>query len=134
MTKTINPERGVLAAAAETLGNEQPVVMINLLKFNALADYPEGESCTGREAYAKYSREAFKKVGEAGGEIVYYGAVHAGLIVPADESWDEVVIVRYPSFAAFRKMVTNSDYQAITKHRTAALADSRLLLTQPARN
>lgn len=130
MTKTINPERGTLSAMADRLGNDRSVVMINLLRFQEIADYPDGVQCSGREAYATYSRRASGKVAQAGGEVLYHGAVLGGIIAPAEEQWDEVLLVRYPSFDAFRKMISDPDYQRITVHRTAALEDSRLLLSQ----
>jgi len=130
MTRTINPERGTLEATAEALDNSDPVVMINLLKYRETAEYPDGIKCSGREAYATYSKHAFQKVKEAGGEVIFHGHVRAGVIVPADESWDEILLIRYPSFQAFRDMISNREYQKISMHRTAALEDSRLLLSQ----
>ena len=38
-----------------------------------------------------------------------------------------LALVRYPSRAAFLRMVKSDAYQAIMPHRTAALADSRLI-------
>jgi uncharacterized protein (DUF1330 family) len=49
------------------------------------------------------------------------------LIGPADARWDRVLLVRYPDLGAFLAMTQNPDYQAGAGHRTAALADSRLL-------
>ena len=49
------------------------------------------------------------------------------LIGPATESWDQALLVEYPSPAAFLKMVSDPAYLAITVHRTAALSDSRLI-------
>jgi uncharacterized protein (DUF1330 family) len=36
-------------------------------------------------------------------------------------------MVEYPSRAAFLEMVADADYQELSKHRTAALEDSRLI-------
>ena len=130
MEKTINPERGTLSAMAAKMGHSNPVVMINLLKFRDIAAYPDGSKCAGREAYATYSKSAFGKIKAAGGEVLYYGTVLGGIIAPVEESWDEVILVRYPSFDAFRQMISDAEYQKITVHRTAALEDSRLWLSQ----
>ena len=51
------------------------------------------------------------------------------VIGPADEQWDVLILVRYPSPTAFIDMVTTPEYQALSGHRTAALADSRLVPT-----
>jgi hypothetical protein len=55
------------------------------------------------------------------------GRARAALIAPEGESWDEVVLVHYPSRRAFLRMVQSDAYRAIVHHRTAALADSRLV-------
>ena len=44
---------------------------------------------------------------------------------------DELLLVRYPSKAAFLSMLADPEYRAATEHRTAALADSRLIATTP---
>jgi len=54
------------------------------------------------------------------------------VIGPSEESWDEAILVEYPSRSAFVSMVTNEAYQQISEHRTAALADSRLIATSKA--
>ncbi len=54
--------------------------------------------------------------------------VLATLTAPSDEnSWDLVVLVQYPSFAAFMSMAKNVDQEG-PMHRRAALADSRTVL------
>ena len=42
------------------------------------------------------------------------------------------MLVRYPSTTAFLSMLADPEYQAATVHRSAALADSRLIGTTPA--
>lgn len=130
MEKTINPERGTLSAMGKKIANSNSIVMINLLQFREIAEYPDGSKCAGREAYATYSKNALKKIKAAGGEVLYYGAITGGIIAPVEESWDEVILVRYPSFDAFRQMISDREYQKIAVHRTAALEDSRLWLSQ----
>jgi len=41
------------------------------------------------------------------------------------------VLMEYPSREAFIEMTSSAEYQAISHHRTAALADSRLIATTP---
>lgn len=57
--------------------------------------------------------------------------VHLALIAPKQEQWDLLLLVRYPSSAAFLSMLADPEYQAATVHRSAALADSRLIGTTP---
>jgi uncharacterized protein (DUF1330 family) len=108
------------------------VVMINLLRYRDHAQYPVGSDvtpCSGRAAYQRYAAVAVSTVHQVGGKIVWMGSVKTALIAPSDETWDDAVLVQYPSRQAFVGMVSRADYQAAAIHRTAALADSRLLIT-----
>jgi uncharacterized protein (DUF1330 family) len=127
---SIDPQPGAFSAALKQLPKGQPVVMLNLLKFHEQAQYDdESEPCTGRQAYARYSQQAFEHVTAIGGDVIWVGDAKAALIAPPDESWDEVILVRYPSIEKFVEMVMNPEYQAFSKHRTAALENARLIAT-----
>ena len=111
-----------------------PVVMINLLRYRDQADYPDGveaKPCSGREAYARYGAVAARTVAQVGGEILWMARAEQVVIGPTDEAWDDVVLVRYPSREAFRKMIGLAEYQAAIVHREAGLADTRLIATSP---
>jgi uncharacterized protein (DUF1330 family) len=104
--------------------------MLNLLRFHDRARYRDGaDRGSGREAYARYAAVALEKVRSVGGEPVFMGRVAAGVIAPPDEVWHEVLLVRYPSVAAFSSMLAMPDYREATRHRTAALDDARLIAT-----
>jgi uncharacterized protein (DUF1330 family) len=114
--------------------DDQPVVMINLLRYRDRAAYPEGsgvEPCSGRDAYRRYGARSIGFITAVGGEVIWQGSTKAVLIGPTSERWDKALLVRYPSKRAFLEMVGNPAYQAITFHRTAALEDSRLIATVP---
>lgn len=131
---SINPSREQLAAFAASIPADTPILMLNLLRYRKQAAYPadSGQNpCSGREAYARYSRIALGKVRGVGGDVQLLAAVQLALIAPAEEAWDELLLVRYPSKAAFLGMLADSEYQAATLHRTAALADSRLIASLP---
>jgi uncharacterized protein (DUF1330 family) len=90
-----------------------PVTMLNLLRFK-----PDG----GRESYNKYSRAILPFLEKVGGTVVYFGETSTPLVAPdTDTPWDAVLLVRYPSRAAFSAMVADPDYQQITHLRTEAL-------------
>lgn len=128
----IDPTRESLAALAG-LPDDDPVVMLNLLRFRDAASYPDGSPhppCTGREAYRRYGTVAIRHVRAVGGDQIFGGSARCSIIGPADE-WDEVLLVRYPSPAAFLTMVADPDYRAAAVHRSAALADSRLIALRP---
>lgn len=118
----------LLAASADS----SPIVMINLLRYRDRAAYPSGfgaDACSGREAYQRYGASVTPMVVEAGGRILWFGNVAQIVIGPDTERWDDAVLVQYPSRQAFITMVTRPDYLEASVHRTAALADSRLIAT-----
>ena len=127
---SLNPSREQLAAFAEQMPDDAPILMLNLLRYREAADYPadsEHAPCSGREAYRRYSRTALAKVQGVGGRVELLAAAQVALIAPEGEQWDELLLVRYPSKAAFLGMLADPEYRAATIHRTAALADSRLI-------
>lgn len=125
---SIELQPGALEAALQKIPSGVAVTMLNLLRFRDRAYYPDADSViSGREAYAVYSREAIQHVTAIGGEVVIHTNTLATLIAPPDETWDLMLLVRYPSIEKFAAMISNPAYQQIAKHRTAALADSRLI-------
>ncbi len=126
--------KGSMEKAARALGDGE-VLMLNLLRYNAQARYDgSGQPpCSGREAYFTRYVPAFAEVTLGMGIAAQWvGTVREALVAPSDEAWDDVAIVRYPSFAAFRAMIESAEYQAKAEpHRRSALADWRLLATTP---
>lgn len=131
---SLNPSREQLATFAQNMPADTPILMLNLLRYREAADYSatSGHSpCSGREAYKRYSRVALNKVQGVGGSVELMAQAQMALIAPDDEQWDDLLLVRYPSKAAFLGMLADPDYRAATVHRTAALADSRLIACLP---
>ncbi|MSU35988.1 MAG: DUF1330 domain-containing protein [Pedosphaera sp.] len=129
---SIEPTAEQFQQLVQDIAEPGALVMINLLRYRDCAQYPVGSEatpCTGREAYQRYAAVAVTKVEEVGGKVLWMGSVKTALIAPPDETWDDALLVQYPSRQAFVEMVSRPDYQAGAVHRTAALADSRLLLT-----
>jgi len=120
-----------LGATARAIGNDGPISMLNLLRYREHADYAGRKDiapCTGREAYHQRYRAAFAKLAPVGLKVVWFGGVVAGIAIPDDERWDDVAIVGYPSFSAFRQVVESAAYAEHARpHRVAALADWRLI-------
>jgi uncharacterized protein (DUF1330 family) len=131
--KSINPNADKLGQVLAGIPQDKPIVMLNLLKFSDQASYPEDFSgdaaVTGREAYERYKKLIMPFISEVKGEMIWAGSAVGGVIIPDDESWDEVFLIRYNSINAFYEMLKNPGYQEITVHRTAALDDSRLVAT-----
>lgn len=112
---------------------ENEILMLNLLRFNVIADYskfpdiaPE-QPLSGKQAYQIYMEQTLPLLKQAGGEIVLMGDASSFFIGPADETWDCVMIVRQKSIASFLSFASNDQIKSITRHREAALADSRIL-------
>jgi len=128
---SISPNLERLQAFAQS-EDDTPIMMINLVQYRDQAEYEDDAdepARSGREAYAHYSSLATRFVGEVSGKLVFMGGVESCLIAPEGEDWDAALLVQYPSRQAFIAMLSNPEYQAITFHRTAALADSRLIAT-----
>lgn len=122
----IDPTRAQFDAF-KSLPRDQPVNMLNLVKLRDQAEYKDGRTATGEEAYKSYGAESGPIFTRVGGEIIWRGRPKGMLIGPDSESWDIAFIARYPTLGAFLEMVTDPAYQAIVFHRQAAVADSRLI-------
>ena len=128
MTYYINPGRDQFEEFKK-LPRDEPVTMLNFLRFRDEADYEDGRAATGEEAYAAYGRESAPIFKRVGGEIVWRGKQQVMVIGPTDKDWHLIFVARYPTASAFLEMVTDPDYQEAVKHRTAAVLDSRLICT-----
>ncbi len=129
---------GNILTAAAVLPADSPITMLNLVRYNEHALYPDRADlapCSGREAYLQRYAPTFNRIaatiGVTGVQVQYLGNVLAGLVAPPGEQWDDIVLVEYPNFAAFRGIVESPLYEAeAAQHRKAALADWRLLATK----
>jgi uncharacterized protein (DUF1330 family) len=128
--ENIQPLAEQIKAFMSEEDDESPIVMINLLKYREQAKYPEGmdvSPCTGREAYQRYGAAAAQKLKAVGAKAIWMGNVKGVVIGPLAESWDDALLVEYPSRKAFADMAFDKGYESASVHRTAALADSRLI-------
>ena len=114
-------------------GIKGEVVMLNLLKFKKVADYTTFPNLTpdteisGEEAYQLYMQHTLPFLKEAGGEVLFEGKGGSFLIGPDHEYWDKVLLVKHKSVRVFMQFAQNKEYLKGIGHRSAALADSRLL-------
>jgi uncharacterized protein (DUF1330 family) len=120
-----------LRATARDIAADQPVFMLNLVRYRERADYGGRaglEPCTGRTAYHERYVPVWRALAPAGAQLVWFGAVLGHLVAPADERWHDAAIVQYPSISAFRQLVESPRYAAeAAHHRRAALEDWRLV-------
>lgn len=101
--------------------SDQPVVMVNLLKFAE----PDG-----LESYQRYGAAVAPFLERVGASVVYGGTAPAFVI--GDEGspwWDAILVVEYPTPSAFLEMVTSEEYNAIHVHRAQALERAELIAT-----
>ena len=127
---TIRPRQDQIAKMMSD-GPEGPIVMVNLLKYRAQAEYPADKpeakaALTGREAYLRYGAEVSKILARIDARIVWQGR-QSLVMIGEGAGWDDVVCVRYPSRQAFLGMASSAEYDAIHYHRDAGLADTVLL-------
>ena len=110
-----------------------PVVMLNLLRFRATADYTAAPQLapetpiTGEAAYRLYMEHTRPYLEKTGGAILFFGRGGRFLIGPSEDRWDAVMLVRQESASAFLAFASNQEYMSGMGHRVAALEDSRLL-------
>lgn len=93
-----------------SLPDTGPVIMVNLLRLR------------DRAAYKRYSELTMPLIKARGGTVLWAGngeAVAFGH--PQADRWDYVVLVRYPSRAAFLDMMRSPEYAAANTHREQAV-------------
>lgn len=97
--------------------DEGPIVMLNLLRFK-----PDG----GRERYVEYLSMAAPILTRKGAEITFAGDGLPALAAAEGQSWDAVVLVRYPNRRAFSELIGDVDYAVADPVRQSALEDAVL--------
>ncbi len=113
------------------------IVMLNLLRFRAIADYSAtpylapDTTISGAAAFQKYIQHTLPFLRKTGGDLLFLGSGGPLLIGPESERWDMAMLVRQHSAQSFLAFASDEAYLAGIGHRTAAVEDSRLLpLTQ----
>ncbi|WP_420392437.1 DUF1330 domain-containing protein [Acuticoccus sp.] len=104
----------------EGMPAEGAVVMVNLVKLRERASDGEG---SGWDAYQRYSRAVIGMIRERGGTILWSGRAHGTSFGPQEGGdWDFVVLVEYPSKAAFLDMMSSEAYATMANpHRLAGV-------------
>ena len=104
-------------------GYDEPIFMINLLKFKEKASYPDKRetNLTGAEAYAIYGKEVAEHLKKVGGIGIFGGRITRLMLGEVEELWDTVAIAMYPSRKAMLDMISNPDYIKSAEHRIAGL-------------
>ena len=105
-------------------GHDEPIFMVNLLKFKDRAEYPDKResNLSGKEAYAIYSKEVVGHLEKVGGKPIFGSEVTRLMLGEVEDLWDQVAIAMYPNRKAMLKMISNPDYIKSAQHRVAGLA------------
>ncbi len=105
---------------------DQPVVMINLLKFKERAGDGEGD-VSGQEAYGRYGAKMREFVESHGGRFIWAGRIDSMVIGEEDPGFHVAALVEYPSRAKFLEIAGSDHVRKIGEHRTAGLESQWLL-------
>lgn len=111
----------VNAELIASLRDTGPVVMVNMLRLRDPA------------AYKRYSELAMPLIKARGGTVLWAGNGEAVAFGdPQADRWDYVVLVRYPSRAAFLDMMRSPKYTAANAHREQGVAKHVILASTEA--
>ena len=105
---------------------DQPVVMVNLLRFKRMADAPN-DDVSGEESYRRYAQKMIAYVESKGGRVIWSGRVDSQVIGDGGEAFHMVGLVEYPSRKAFVEIATDPYVQEIGLHRASGLEGQWLL-------
>lgn len=108
-----------------SLPDQGPVVMVNLVRFRERSLDGSG---SGWDAYSLYSKGDMPLLKKVGGTILWAGHVEGVALGDlGSDRWDWVVVVFYPSRAAFLEMMTSPEYAAINVNRENGVEDHVIL-------
>ena len=105
---------------------DQPVVMVNLLRFNSRAEAPD-EGLSGEQAYRCYAERMQEFVESKGGRFLWVGRVDSQVIGTGGENFHIIGLVEYPSRETFLAIATDPHVQEIGVHRAAGLESQWLI-------
>ena len=134
-TVFVDPDREAWAIFKGLPANA-PIHMLNLIRLREVATYPDGHEdhdrgLSGLEAYRAYGRTTAHILARVGGRQVWAGKPEVTVTGPQSEAWDLAFIAQYPDARAFIEMVRDPEYRLLVTHRTAGVADSRLICLSP---
>ena len=113
----IEPTDEMLAELAEVAGgpNDGPFVMLNLNRYR------------DRDSYGRYAAVAAQVLGDVGGTVLWYTPAERTVVGEADDRWDEVIAVRYPTVAAFLSLVGDPRIAEVRGARAEGLERASLV-------
>jgi uncharacterized protein (DUF1330 family) len=133
--RTSNPEEAAMAIypTAEQIQTllagpaDQPVVMVNLLRFKPTADGDDVR--TGEAAYRAYAAAMRKVVEGQGGRFIWVGRVDSVVIGDGEARFDVIGLAEYPSRQKFLEIALSDRVREIGVDRAAGLESQWLIAT-----
>jgi uncharacterized protein (DUF1330 family) len=123
----VNPTKEQFTILAKNYPRNEPVTMINLIKFRDKAW--DGER-TGAQAYECYRNNLHQFIKEVKGRLIWKGeCMHTVIGDPQDQP-HVVMLVEYPSIDNFLEMLDNPEYQKCANDRTMALEYGGLIASK----
>jgi uncharacterized protein (DUF1330 family) len=111
----ISGPKDLNADFVRSLPDDGPVVMVNLVRFRERSLDGDG---SGWDAYTRYSKGDMPLLRKVGGTILWSGHMEGAAFGDLGEGrWDWVVLVLYPSRAAFLEMMESPAYAEINVDR-----------------
>ena len=123
----VNPTKEQFTILAKTYPINEPVTMVNIIKFRDKAW--DGER-TGAEAYESYGKKVTKFLQAAQGKLIWKGECMHTLIGDSQNQPHIMMLVEYPSIDHFIEMLANPEYQECAKDRTMALEYGGLIASK----
>jgi uncharacterized protein (DUF1330 family) len=105
---------------------DEPVVMINLLRYKQNADGPN-TGATGENAYLRYATRMREFVESKGGRFIWAGRIDSQVIGEGGEGFHSAALVEYPSRRAFLAVMGDPHVKEIGEHRSSGLEMQWLL-------
>ena len=105
---------------------DQPVVMINLLRYKPKADGVDA-GASGDDAYRRYATRMREFVESKGGRFIWMGRVDSQVIGEGGEGFHAAGLVEYPSRKAFLEIAGAPHVKEIGEHRESGLEMQWLL-------
>jgi uncharacterized protein (DUF1330 family) len=118
LSNQIHPTREQFNDLVQNHPKDEPVVMINILRFK---EKTGNGAETGVEAYERYGQNVIPFLKKVGGKLIWRGRVNNTLIGDSNGQPHIVLLVEYPSIQKFIEMSTDPEYLKITKDRTISL-------------
>ena len=127
LTNQVIPTKEEFVDFIKNYPSNTPLVMVNILKFKEKSG--NGDE-SGETAYNRYSRNMESFLKKASGKVIWAGKVNKTIIGDYISQPDRILIVEYPSKAAFITMSTTPEYDKVSKDRKIALEYGGLIVSE----